>query len=552
MFGTIRKHQTWLWVVIITLTIISFVIFFSPYQRMDADGGGAGGLGSINGKKITRQAFFEAQREMNLHSLFTTGRWLDDDRRGQRTDVEREVYQWLLVVQKQEELGIHVGDDAAAQAAQVMMQRLGIPSTKVLSERVLKEKGMTMEDFESYVRHAVGLQELINTVGLAGKLVTPQETKSLYEREHQEVATEAVFFNASNYLASVQVTPEAVAQYYSVRSNNYAIPERVQVKYVKYDVAQFQTQAQAQLTNLNELVEANATRMGTNLFAGAKTAEESKAKLREEILREQARTEARKKALEFANNLFAINPVNSENLARLAQSNNLPVSVTAPFAQDDSPAGLTVGPEFAKAAFSLSSEEPYAGPIVAQDAVYVIAIDKTIPREVPSLDQVRDRVTADFKRNQAREMAWRAATTFQASATNALNSGKSFADVCAQEKVNPVSLPPFSVSTRNLPEVDDLLNLSQLKQAAFTLSPGKVSSVLPTSEGGLVLHLKSKLPIDTAKMQSDLPNYANNLRRVRQQEVFEEWFRKEMEKGLRDTPLARPQQPPPAADAAKS
>ena len=32
MFGTIRKHQQWLWIVIITLTILSFLIFFGPAQ----------------------------------------------------------------------------------------------------------------------------------------------------------------------------------------------------------------------------------------------------------------------------------------------------------------------------------------------------------------------------------------------------------------------------------------------------------------------------------------------------------------------------------------
>src|SRR3974390_560916 len=120
MFGTIRKHQTWLWAVIITLTIISFVIFFSPYSRMNSGARRAGNYGSINGQRVTEQQYLNAYRDVDLAHFLTSGRWMHDDRKDTRYDPEREVYQWLLLLQKQEQLGIHVGDDAAALAAQQM------------------------------------------------------------------------------------------------------------------------------------------------------------------------------------------------------------------------------------------------------------------------------------------------------------------------------------------------------------------------------------------------------------------------------------------------
>ena len=57
--------------------------------------------------------------------------------------------------------------------------------------------------------------------------------QDLYKREHQEVATEAVFFSASNYLAGVTVPPSALAQFYTNRLAVYRLPERVQVSYVR-------------------------------------------------------------------------------------------------------------------------------------------------------------------------------------------------------------------------------------------------------------------------------------------------------------------------------
>ncbi len=81
MFGTIRKHQTWLWAIIITFTIISFVVFFSPYSKLNP-GQGQVRLGSINGKAITEEALIQAQREAMLQYFFMSGgRWPDSDSR---------------------------------------------------------------------------------------------------------------------------------------------------------------------------------------------------------------------------------------------------------------------------------------------------------------------------------------------------------------------------------------------------------------------------------------------------------------------------------------
>ena len=78
-------------------------------------------------------------------------------------------------------------------------------------KQVLKPRGFDVEDLERFMRHYMGLQELIATVGLGGKLVTPQEIRDLYKREHEELATAAVFFSASNYLAGVSVPRGCVA-----------------------------------------------------------------------------------------------------------------------------------------------------------------------------------------------------------------------------------------------------------------------------------------------------------------------------------------------------
>src|SRR5579859_2208271 len=187
MFGTIRKHQTWLWAVIITLTIISFVTFLSPNSRLNS-GRSSDNLGTINGEKISRDQYTSAYKEVDLHNLFMRGHWLSEDKK-QNQNPDRELYDWMLLIQLQRKAGIHVGEDVGAATGQQLLrslERMGINSPSAFIEHILQPHGLSLNDFERFVRHFVGIQELINTYGLSGKLITPQEARALYDREHQE------------------------------------------------------------------------------------------------------------------------------------------------------------------------------------------------------------------------------------------------------------------------------------------------------------------------------------------------------------------------------
>ena len=193
MFGTIRKHQTWLWAVIITLTVISFVVYFSPYSRLNsAPSRRSAGRGFINGEAVTDAQYIDAYREWDLHTFLMNGRWLSEAKRTEQ-DLERDLYQWLLIVQKLKQYGIHVNDQDAAEMARLMLlQKFGRDaSPQLFIQKVLLPHGLSVDDFERYVRHSVGLEELMATVGLPGRLITPDEIKGIYQHEHQEVATAA-------------------------------------------------------------------------------------------------------------------------------------------------------------------------------------------------------------------------------------------------------------------------------------------------------------------------------------------------------------------------
>ena len=102
------------------------------------------------------------------------------------------------------------------------------------------------------------------------------------------------------------------------------------------------------------------------------------------------------------------------------------------------------------------------------------------------------------------------------------------------------------------PEVEQHVTMNQFKQVAFSTPPGKVSPFQETTDGAMILYVKSKLPLDLERMNASLPSFINYVRQSRQNEAFNEWFGKQATMGLRDTPLGQPRPAPTLTPGTKS
>ena len=172
-----------------------------------------------------------------------------------------------------------------------------------------------------------------------------------------------------------------MAQFYTNHLAEYRLPDRVQVSYVAFEATNFQAEVEQKLskTNLNDQVEAAYVQYGGDIFPEAKTPDEKKAKIRGELILQQALVDARRQANEFANAVFSQEPVRPENLVAIAKQKGLTVRVTAPFSREHGPEEFTAPGNFIKTAFNLTADEPLAGPIPGTDAVDVIALANQLP-----------------------------------------------------------------------------------------------------------------------------------------------------------------------------
>ena len=547
MIGTIRKHSKWLWWIIAGLTIISFIGWNIAPANRNGGVGGNGVYGTLYGHKITQQEYINARNEFYLFYWIRNRDWPDRNPNIKEQDLEEQIYLRLMLTQKADALGIYVGDKAAADAASEMLLSLGRNRQSVpfqaFVKQVLTQKGLTADDFERFARSDVVIQQLIQTLGLTGSLITPQEAAAAYQREHQEVSAQIVFLSASNFVSQAAVTPAVVAQFYTNYLAQYRLPDRVQGNYVEFNLTNFLAQAKAEWakTNLDENVNAAFQQYGMGEFPDAKTPDEAKAKIREARIRERALADARAQANDFATAVFNLNPLRADNLATAAKQKGLTVRLTAPFASLYGPDEFTAPPAFIKAAFALTSDDPLAGPILGPTGVYVIALAKQLPSEIPSLDQIRDRVTLDYRTVQATMIAQRVGTNVAPALAGQLMAGHSFASACIAAGLQPETLPPFSLSTQELPELGDRLKLNEFLRIVANIPAGHASPFLETEDGGFIVYVQSRLPVDQTAMSADLPQFTARLRGARETEVFNQWIQTEANRQLRNTPAFRQQ-----------
>lgn len=542
MIGTIRKHSKWLWILIAGLTIVSFVYFMGSGPVRNSSGPSDNPFGVIYGRPVSVQEFTSAQRGFLIYYRLHYGQWPDQGAGLTSDDIERETYFRLLMDRKAERLDIHVSNDSLVAAAAAFLKNISQNGQSVrmqdFVQRILAPRGFTAADLQDFLRGELVAQQLIQTLGLSGALVTPQEAGLIYDQNYQEVSSQVVFFSASNYLAKATVTPALVGAFYTNNMAAYRQPDRVQVSYVAFDVTNYLEQSKEEWarTNFEENVDAYYNQRSAD-FADAKTPEEAKAKIREQLIRYRALMDARQAANAFASELFAMEPVKPDNFAALAKQQKLVVQTTAPFDANNGPTDFNAPSGFAKAAFDLSADVPFGGPVVGQDAVYVIALDRQLPSIIPALDEIRPQVMRDLQQQEAISMARSAGTNFYVSLTIQMATGKTFAQAAMAAAQAPQALPPFSLSTPSLPEIDDHADIRQVKQAAFTTQPGHASNFIPTADGGFVLFVQEMLPVDQTKKAAEMPQFLEQVRGSRQHEAFNLWLRSEASTELRDTPF---------------
>jgi peptidyl-prolyl cis-trans isomerase D len=546
MFATIRKHQKWLWMIVIVLVIIAFVVLMDPTYSVTGGRivGEGGSFGTIGGRAIPREELLDTYAEVRLRYRLLTDQWPEQDQSSRMWfDPDRLVPERLLLLEKLREFDFQVDDAAVADwIATVFRDRetgtFNLEAYRQFVRNALPRGGLTEDDLKRFARHEVGIQHVLQLGSLSGSLISPREAEIQFRRDHERVSVEVAAFTLTNHLAEVIIERDDLLRFFTNHLAQYRIPERVVVSYIGFNIDEFQEDAATQLAqrpDLEEQLEARYEQLGAEFFRDSDgnvlPPEAAKERMKEQELERLAVVAARQKAMGFTEQLYELyqqEPRATNLLERLAAASGLPVGITEPFAAHETPAGLEVYRDFSQTAFSIRPDLPMATePIVGDGVVYVIALQERLPSEAPSFDSVEQRVAADYRRQEALRMAQARGQGFRAALDAGLTGGETFQEICQDHNVMWIKPPPFSRTTPSVPELGADLPFAQLKELAQKLPEGETSEFVPTNSGGVIVHLASRQPVDPAKLEAELPDYLDQLRQERQREALGEWFRKE-------------------------
>jgi hypothetical protein len=539
MFGTIRKHQQWLWIIVVAGVIISFTAFFSPNQpalRSLMDGGEGGP--SIDGRVITADLKVKADRLTRLQESLS-GRTSSND--------DRAAYQTLLFLEKIRSAKIEVSDQ---DVAKWIRDNLTDPSTGQFNypnflQSMVVARGFTELEFTEFVRYEIGRRHLLDVVGAAGKLVTPREVEDEVRTAHEETLASVVVFPLTNYLAGVQVAEASLPQYYSNQIARYMIPARVVAAYVQFPASNHLAEADAELakvTDLNVQLESQYQKQGADSFRDEQnnvlTKEAAIGKLKEDQRKAVALSLARNQCVIFYNQLNDSFGAESQkpdaNLAsfsfeNFAASAKQEVYATPPFPRSASVPGFEGQRKLGEQIFGLSAENPFTTPVITEQGVYVFAVKSRIPVEFRPFELVKSEVLASYKQEQAGLAARGAGMEFHAALTNGLAQGKTVAAIAAELGMKVQELPSLSRVARTIPGFEPFAR--EIFGSVLSVKVGGVSEYLSNPrEGGLIIHVKERRPADETKVKAEMAEVQNNLREYGSMSVLQQWVSQEFEK----------------------
>lgn len=541
MIGTLRKHSQWLWGIIITVVIITFVVFFSPdvgpgQGRAEAD------FGTLYGEPIKRDELMQAYTDAKLFFFLNTGQWPTPEQAMMyRYNLDTEARQRLLLNYHIRREGIEVGKDALVQNIKDTFTN---PETGVFNlqqydgftKQRLPAGGVTEAGFERYLKNELGRQQLARMFGLAGKLISTRAADGFYRRENEQALTEFVFLASSNNLAKVKLDDATLRTYHTNNLTAYRILERVVVHYIYLPYTSYNAEADKELTantNLTSIMEAYYT---TNIFrfketnGTAMTFAQAQPKIRTEFRDDLAARIGQQKSAELANELFK-QENKAASLLALAAKKGFAVKVTEPFTEFEGPKLTNAPGNFGRTAFQLSADEALGQMLPGSDGVYFIAFKDRLKPEDPPFAQVRAKVVEDYQRSQATELTLTEGTKLVQAANDALAKGGSFKDAAKALGHVALEVPPFSRSERKIDIVSSRdVGVEEYRESAFALAAGKVSSFRQVSGGGFVLFVRSFQPVTEELVKTELPKFTDSLRDNRANYAYREWLSREIER----------------------
>ena len=523
-------RNKWIWgaFAIAISAFFAFDFLVADLGRSEPSAGGSSAAGTLGGEKVNAQVFLDIAEEIR-------GFGQQRDWKRPAGEVNRaawESYAALAVAGKDgleatdAEVGAMIRNDRSFQ------QNGGF--SFALYQALLRQNGLTPERFEAYLKRRVTLMRIGQAVLSSAAWASPMELdQAIADMTDTFTVKVAKFTQEKKDADAVKVDDAALKKWYEENKKSLELPERVKIRFVKYNAADPMVLAKMTVTedemrDRYDVTIDKYTSTDTNGVETVKKFEEVKAGIEKE-LRQIAAVQY------FETNLnarvYGDSPVAAaERLAAVAKADGAKVETSDWFSVDG---GYQEG--FMKHASQIfpgvqgfrevvaeldpSSEDLRYGIITSEKAVWLIEKAETSPKHVPTFEEAKDAIRPRALRDAK-------ADAFKASVEAIAKKGAK-----AVEAVK-------GVSTNLMFTVADLRNGAPafenqmaVARAAMKLKKGEVSEFTLTGTGRAILVVcEDRVAGDAAKAMVLRSQVRDDLAMLQLRQIPDAWKKWNLER----------------------
>jgi hypothetical protein len=494
MLESIRKRQRTLLTIITVVVIVAFAWFYNPSTMRRAAGPG-GAVGNLNGRVVTVGDLQKIERTIPLiHAIglddFLTGLTTD----GRNRDDQFLSFAWNLLLLRDEAKRLEIEPTTeqirdSEKALPVFQTDNAFDPAKYqqFADTMLKPNGLTPGDLDEVARdyaRFTGVTQL-----LKGSSPLPEAMfRRQYETLNQQLSLAVIRFKKADFESAIKITDEEVQKYYTQHKDTILSPEKRKVQVVSF--------------LLND--------------------EQKK-------LPEEQKLEAKKPLAEQADAFAQAALQNSAAFDKLAREKALTIQETQQFTIDQPDPLIAQEPGLARQAFNLTTENPVGDVIEGNDGFYVVKLTNVEPSRPLTLEEAKDRVQRELKDEKVRAAIQAKAKEVREKIDEGMQKGKTFLEAAEAAGYKPETPAPFSLVNPG----DNLELARTLAVANLELKDNQTSKFLDDQDGGLIIHMLKREPIDEAKYEEyKKSEYAQQNNRY-ESIVVREWLRAELQKAGR-------------------
>jgi peptidyl-prolyl cis-trans isomerase D len=394
MLDAIRERaQGWLVKIILALITIPFALWgidsYLRYAREDA------AVAEVEGQKISRQEFDQVLKDQQDRMRSIMGAAYDPalmERPEIRQAILNNLIEQRLLIARAAKLGLTIPDDLLARfIAEIPDFQQDGKFSHQRYEALLRNQGMTPAIFEARLRQSLLTEQL--TEGLIGSAPDSRISLEKFVRlaEQQREINQSVI-HPEQFMLQVKMGTDDVKAYYEKHKDEFRTPEQVRLRYVVLSVDELLPQMTVSPEELQKYYEEHASRykeeeqrQASHILISvpreASAAEKAAAKAKAEQIFREARQ----------------NPASFPQLAkRYSQDTG---SAEKGGDLGFFPRGTMVKP-FEDAVFKMSPGE-IAGPVESEFGYHIIKLTAVKGGKTRSLEEVRDEIALELKRQKA-------------------------------------------------------------------------------------------------------------------------------------------------------